>query len=173
MAKSYSFEDFSRDSDVRLALFFSWWKVLCHVDCGFLMDMYLKAVPSHVQMVLGQSSFELTDMLTLVGKWRFACWGVYVDILTKSAEKDWYRLYVGSTTSMPIHTPGKTTKGGLWSRIHHYFSWLKYKIPKARENILKTGGAHVAAILPTSGYILTPLFLLSSRTTYQECIFFS
>lgn len=99
-----------------------WWVFLCKADMTHLLEIYKAAVPKHVQTVLGQSSFGLTDLLSLVGNWQDLSWGVYLDILTKTTLAEWFRLYVGSATS--IARVGRS-RCGFWNRIQTYFNWVK------------------------------------------------
>lgn len=122
-----------------------WWVFLCKADMRHLLDIYQAAVPKHVQTVLGQSSFGLTDLLSLVGNWQDLSWGVYLDLLTKGTLARWFQLYVGSATSV---AGVGMSKCGFWKRIQTYFNWVKNRIfPDRHAAIIKTGSAHGKAVL--------------------------
>ena len=113
---------------------------LNRADVEHLIELFRSAVPVEVQSVLGQTSFEVNDLLALTGDWREMSPGVYLDILTRSdrSPEDWHRRYVGSATSK---SDKKCT--GLWNRIRTYFGWIKDRnVSAKRDKIIETGGAH-------------------------------
>ncbi|KAG6997804.1 hypothetical protein G7Y79_00037g073220 [Physcia stellaris] len=133
----------SRRNGVPITAF--WYIFLCKVEVNFLLNMYRdgNVVPIQVQHVLGQKHFDFTDLLQLVGDWRDASWGVYLNILTKITDPDWYRLYVGSATAKGPNFAAR----GFRSRIGKYYGWVRNRLNPERQETIRKNGEHGRAVL--------------------------
>jgi len=137
-----------------------WWIFLCKVDLEYLVELYLSAIPQHVQSILGQEVFTHTDLLKLVGNWMDPSWGVYLDVLSNGLR------YVGSATKKGTLDKGSSTMG-LWNRISTYFRWVRRRLlPQYQERIAKDGGAHGKAILDPN---VTIQFVILARFSNDTC----
>lgn len=143
----------------------AWWYFITRVSVDYLMQIYLEAVPLHVQTILGQRNFHLNDLLRLRGNWKDCSWGVYLNILTKPGQ-DWYRLYVGSATATG-------DKSGFWRRIGTYYNWIKIRMDPAKQRVLEEGGAHGRAVLnPEVQIQFVKLAIFSANTSRTYVLFF-
>lgn len=123
--------------------------------------MYVASIPKHVQFVLGQEPFDL-DLQALPSHRDTNDWGVYLDIVTKSAGVSWYRYYVGSAVGKGKPAIKCLSAGGPWKRVGCYFAWLRRTDDAGIARIKRTGGEHGKAVMQ-EGHVSIQLSWLSSR----------